>query len=333
MSGLPWYKRDPSAFLDGCATGNLTLEEVGAYAILIDEMYRIGRPLVDNARWCASLLRIDVRVWNRVRDALILKGKIYATSGGHLSNLRVESELRTQYDMREKKRRAGRAGGEAKAANAHYNSVTEPQLSDSYAIAKPELTPTGVHKSLKTLTSALAQGGDFATVDKDIDIELPTGVVGTSVPTSIDEPISEAIEAYNQTAKRAGWIVSRLPVTAKRRRYTRARLKEVGIDGWRAQLAEAESQPFLAGVNDKGWRVDLEFFASESGWTRIAEGKYRRGPQKPAAKAIDWAGFIAMWRADPTCWPSSLGPKPNEPGYRGPPVPKPDLFAIAGGNQ
>ena len=50
MSGLPWYKRDPEAFIDGCVRGNLTLEEVGAYTLMIEEMYRSGAPLVETPR-------------------------------------------------------------------------------------------------------------------------------------------------------------------------------------------------------------------------------------------------------------------------------------------
>jgi hypothetical protein len=60
-------------------------------------------------------------------------------------------------------------------------------------------------------------------------------------------------------------------------------------------------------------------------WLEIAAGK-------PALvqSQIDWPAFIAAWRENATHWPSSLGPKPDEPGYRGPPVTEPDLFQTKG---
>jgi len=302
MSGLPWYKREPAAFLEGCARSNLTLEEVGAYALLIDEMYARGGPLVDDPRHGCAFLRCDPRVWYRLRSSLIRKGKIYATSGGHLSNLRVEEELRRQYDMRETKARAGRASAAAIAQLRCNSSVTEAQLSHS-----------ADRKSLKTLEESLTGVGGSVAVDIDKEHVLPTATVGTAVPTSIDEPVSKAIEEYNLAAARAGWTKARLPISAKRRRMIRARLRDGGMAAWMAQVAEAEAQPFLAGDNDRGWRMDIEFFASESGRARIMDGKYRRS--KPGSSVFDATAALRIWR---------------EHGYRHPDLTD-DLIAAAGG--
>lgn len=58
-------------------------------------------------------------------------------------------------------------------------------------------------------------------------------------------------------------------------------------------------------------------------WAEIAAGKPAVAtPEKPA---IDWPAFVARWKANPGHWPSTLGPKPDEPGYRGPPI-EADLF-------
>ena len=266
MSGLPWYKREPAAFLEGCARSNLTLEEVGAYSILIDEMYRGGGPLVDDPRHGCALLRCDPRVWYRLRSALVRKGKIYATSGGHLSNLRVEQELKRQYDMRETKARAGRASAAAIAQLRCNSSVTEAELS-----------PSNDRNALKTNDVASTHVGEGVGVDIDKEHVLPAATVGTGVPTSIDEPVSKAIEEYNLAAVRAGWTKARFPISTKRRRMIRARLRAGGIAAWMAQIASAEAQPFLAGDNDRSWVMDLEWFATEANWVKVAEGKYRRG--------------------------------------------------------
>ena len=59
------------------------------------------------------------------------------------------------------------------------------------------------------------------------------------------------------------------------------------------EAEEAEGQPFLAGDNDRGWRMDLEFFASERDRERILDGKYRRAP-KPG-QAFDAASAIRIF--------------------------------------
>lgn len=41
-------------------------------------------------------------------------------------------------------------------------------------------------------------------------------------------------------------------------------------------------------------------------------------PPPPRAAEPDWVRYLALWRDDPTSWPTSLGPRPNELGYRGP---------------
>jgi hypothetical protein len=89
-------------------------------------------------------------------------------------------------------------------------------------------------------------------------------------------------------------VKARLPISTNRRRLIRARLRDGGMAEWMAQIADAESQPFLAGDNKDGWRMDLDFFASESGRTRIMEGKYRRAP-KPGA-VFDAAGAFRIMR-------------------------------------
>jgi uncharacterized protein YdaU (DUF1376 family) len=101
-----WYKHDPDAFLAG--TSMLTLEECGAYIKIIDLLYSRDGNVPDDERFMASALGCDVRIWRRIRDQLIHKGKIWiecsATSGelpGKVRAKRVEHELEVSRKLAE----------------------------------------------------------------------------------------------------------------------------------------------------------------------------------------------------------------------------------------
>ncbi len=99
---------------------------------------------------------------------------------------------------------------------------------------------------------------------------------------------SEAFGLYVEAAKRAGWVVAKGKPSAKRQQAIRARLKENGgLPAWREQIALAERMPFLAGDNDRGWRMDLDFFASARGWSAISEEKYARAEPRQEVTTYD----------------------------------------------
>lgn len=88
---------------------------------------------------------------------------------------------------------------------------------------------------------------------------------------------SDAIAEYNAAASRRNWIAARGQPNVKRKQAIRSRLRECGgLPGWREQLLLAEQASFLGGDNERGWRMDLDFFTSPRGWSAILEGKYTR---------------------------------------------------------
>lgn len=94
-------------------------------------------------------------------------------------------------------------------------------------------------------------------------------------------PVAEAIEAFRQMAKIWGWCVP-AAITQQRRSTVAARLREHGLDGWMAQLRLAAEIPFLGGDSPSGWRMDLDYFSRPSGWSKIAEGNFKRDPSRHA---------------------------------------------------
>ncbi len=90
MGTLKWYKRDPRAALSGMM--ELTLEERGAYNTVLDLIYIHDGAMEDNANLIASWLRVDVRVWKRLRNRLLSLGKLYVHAGC-LRNERADREV------------------------------------------------------------------------------------------------------------------------------------------------------------------------------------------------------------------------------------------------
>jgi len=92
---MKWYKHDPDAFL--CGTAELTLEEVGAYSLVLDLIYSRDGNVPDDEKFICRNLRCDPRTWRRLRARLIEVGKIQS-SGGLLVNLRAKSEISSAQD-------------------------------------------------------------------------------------------------------------------------------------------------------------------------------------------------------------------------------------------
>ena len=76
----PWYRRFPDNFIAG--TVGLTLEEKGAYSLVLDLMYVRGGPVPDEPRYIAGVCNCSVRKWNAIRAKLIQHGALVATQSG-----------------------------------------------------------------------------------------------------------------------------------------------------------------------------------------------------------------------------------------------------------
>ena len=75
----PWYKRYPSDFIQG--TVGLSLEEKGAYSLILDLIYDKGAPIVDDARYLAGICNVSLRKWAAIRERLIFAKKITVLNG------------------------------------------------------------------------------------------------------------------------------------------------------------------------------------------------------------------------------------------------------------
>lgn len=77
---LPWYRRFPDNFIAG--TVGLSLEEKGAFTVLIDCIYATGHPVRDDPQAVARLLGCSTYGWKRIRGHLLDRGKLMLVEGG-----------------------------------------------------------------------------------------------------------------------------------------------------------------------------------------------------------------------------------------------------------
>jgi uncharacterized protein YdaU (DUF1376 family) len=117
MGMLKWYKRDPHRAVVGM-TG-LTLEEVGAYNLLLDWMYIRDGKLPDDSRTICNFLHTKPQRWRRLRTALITKKKIYVL-GGFLRNERTDREI-TTVAAKARRKFQQRAARRMNGNGAHYD--------------------------------------------------------------------------------------------------------------------------------------------------------------------------------------------------------------------
>lgn len=78
----PWYKRNPKDALNGMM--KLTLEEKGAYNVVLDMLHLDGGPIEDDERCISRFCGCSIRKWRTVRDRLIALGKIVRTAEGRI---------------------------------------------------------------------------------------------------------------------------------------------------------------------------------------------------------------------------------------------------------
>lgn len=114
MTARPWYRRFPDNFIAG--TVGLTLEEKGAYSLVLDLMYVRGGPVPDEPRYIAGVCNCSVRKWNAIREKLIESGKLRVIDGC-LTNERAENEIEKAAKEAREFAENGAKGGNKTAEN------------------------------------------------------------------------------------------------------------------------------------------------------------------------------------------------------------------------
>lgn len=134
MSESPWYRRFPDNFIAG--TVGLTLEEKGAYSLVLDLIYVRGGPVPDEPRYIAGICNCSVRKWNAIRNRLIDLGKIEARDGlitNHRAEKEIEKAAKTARERAESGAKGGNKSAENRADTNENNNIGQAKLDHTRA--------------------------------------------------------------------------------------------------------------------------------------------------------------------------------------------------------
>lgn len=173
---MKWYKRDPDAFKGG--TIGLSLEEVGAYTLILDDLYCRNGQIPDDERYVCRLLRCDPRVWRRIRERLFALGKLQSENN-LLLNVRCTSVVH-RYLVKGKNR-----GKSTKNAQKSDNRIQNTEVK----APKGPFTSERPSKKRARATAALRAA--------------PALAPSPSAQTEIEEHADAHVLAYRQARRHA----------------------------------------------------------------------------------------------------------------------------------
>jgi len=143
MGQIKWYKRNPDAALSGMM--ELTLEERGAYNTVLDLIYARDGNLPDDDRFIAGWLRVDIRVWKRIKITLIERKKLFIEDG-IMRNERADVEVLMALSRVLSAREAGLTSARSKASKSGGKTKKNSDLG-STTVGTTVSTPVSTNKN------------------------------------------------------------------------------------------------------------------------------------------------------------------------------------------
>ena len=122
MSRFPYHRRFHSDALRGMS--KLSLEQRGAYDLILDLTYEAGGPIDDDDAYLCNQANCSKRKWRAVKASLIEAGKILVHEG-KLWNGRATVELERANRLHIEQSEGGKRGAESRA----FSSKTRPNVS------------------------------------------------------------------------------------------------------------------------------------------------------------------------------------------------------------
>lgn len=294
----------------------LTLEERGAYTTILDQMYDHGGPVRDDVRNACAWLNCDVRVWKRLRAALVdqhRKLRSYTDERGvsWLVNDRVQTELKL----------------------ATYAELTA-NLGDKFPIATEQLSPKSAENR--------SENNEPTKTENPVCVPLiPSPIPSTPLAPKGDgrlfddeepepEPADEAqaaFDGWNAMARSCGLPVAK-SLDEARRRAIRKRLETGGLALWGEALRAVEASAFCRGLrpgsDGRIFKADLTFLCQPKSFNRLVDGGYGQDAEPPRPQVVlvaedPWRKRVREFAGPNQIWHGlDWGPKPGRQGCEAP---------------
>jgi len=258
---MNYYRRYPGDYQRD--TAHLSLAEHGAYAILLDHVYGSEQPLPIDLPAIYRLCRATTRAEREAVESVVRQFFPKDESGGRM-NPRAREELLHAADAIEKMRTAGKEGAKRRWGK-HREPYREPY-------PNPNGDPNGVSIDPPSSTSS-----SIAREEEGASAPPP--------PKAPPCPFEKIRDRYNSAASAIGMPrCTKLPETLKRSIRARWATNPEAGDDLEEFFRRVESQPFLGGQNDRGWRASLDWLMKPANFQKVLDEHYHTPePEQRAA--------------------------------------------------
>lgn len=120
-------------------------------------------------------------------------------------------------------------------------------------------------------------------------------VEATPQPRAALQPVSDAVGVWNEHAAKVGWPTV-IKFSASRQAALRARLRDDGLEGWKAGIIRAHASPYLSAQPPPAW-FTFDWIVKPGNFAKLIEGNYDGNVRQISAvstKPVD--GFTAALR-------------------------------------
>jgi len=196
-------------------TTHLSVEEHGAYLLLIGTYWRRGRALPDDDKWLASVTKMTTKKWKMVRPKV---AEFFDILDGELRHKRIEKEILKSSARLSSARAAGKAGG----------------------LAKSKLTTTTVTKSKKVITRATKIPVDWQLNERAVDVGKEEGLNRDEIAWLADGFRNHAIAKGSKYIDWDRAFYNWLRSGIAKQDIARRRGRSGSSDGWAQAVAEIQ---------------------------------------------------------------------------------------------
>ena len=284
-------------------TPHLTVEEHGAYFLLMLAYYRMEKPLPASDRALASICKMTVEQWALCKPTL---AAFFHEQDGLWRHERIETEIANRNAAVEKYRARASAGGVARAAKKLASS--RPQEIQNPAESKLEFNPL----SAVVLTVDKEESGDNRSLSEQVSQSNPLGA------------------AYQELVDNGIVVPDRPELSPIDRNYHPAKAIHLAcLADADASTFHLELQKFIFYQQQNGalstdWDASFQLW-----WARFTAYKRDRPKPKPRVEvnntsteeppAINWDWHLKRWMTNQSTWSfRTAGPEPGRPGCRVP---------------